>query len=87
MTNDPTIRQGAQLTVEDLRIGVVAAGDTDGEPAARLLLRDDHKGKEVLLFRGQTYGFSDWEIELLGTEDDPTSPGTGSATLRVTKQE
>lgn len=77
------IRQGTQIVVDGLRIGVVGAGIAEGEPAARLALRDAKSVQDVVLRVGERAATSSKAVVLLAAVEDGIAPGTGAARIEI----
>lgn len=83
MSETFSIRQGAQVVIGDLRIGVVGAGLADGAPAARLALRTREGVQDVVLRVGERAETTRSSIALVAATEDPHVPGTGIAVVQV----
>lgn len=83
MSETFTIRQGTQVVIDDLRIGVVGAGLADGTLAARLVLRTQEGVQDVVLRVGERAETSRSSIALVSATEDSDVPGTGTAVVEV----
>ncbi|MGY5764087.1 hypothetical protein ACXET9_02655 [Brachybacterium sp. DNPG3] len=83
MSQTRTARQGTQIIADGLRIGVIGAGLAEGEPAARLALRDSSATLDVLLRLGEHAQTARTRVTLLDAQDDPEVPGTGTVQLLI----
>lgn len=83
MSEQHAVRQGIQIVVDGLRIGVVGAGLAEGRPAARLALRDARSVQDVVLFVGDRAETSHKSVLLLDATEDEDVPGTGVAHVEI----